>query len=102
MLRLERQVYKTARYFVYENNTAYTRQRVVDAIEPIMKACWKSGNGGINRYKIVCDDKINDANTIDNNELKVQIGVMPNRSAEFILVDFVLGGMNSTWAELLG
>lgn len=102
MLRLERQVYKTVRYFVYENNTAYTRQRVVDAIEPIMKACWKSGNGGINRYKIVCDDKINDANTIDNNELKVQIGIVPNKSAEFILVDFVLGNQSSTWAELLG
>ena len=102
MLRLERQVYKTIRYFVYENNTAYTRQRVVDAIEPIMKACWKSGNGGINRYKIVCDDKINDANTIDNNELKVQIGIVPNKSAEFILVDFILGNQSSTWAELLG
>lgn len=36
-----------------------------------MKACWKGGNGGIQRYKIVCDDKINGANTIDNNELKV-------------------------------
>lgn len=102
MLRLERQVYKTLRYFVYEGNTAYTRQRVVDAIEPIMKACWKSGNGGLQRYKIVCDDKINDANTIDNNELKVQIGVVPTKTAEFILVDFVLGNQSSTWAELLG
>ena len=102
MLRLERQVYKTVRYFVYENNTAYTRQRVVDALEPILKACWKSGNGGIARYKIVCDDKINDANTIDNNELKVQIGIIPNKSAEYILVDFVLGNQSSTWEELLG
>ena len=90
------------RYFVYENNTAYTRQRVIDAIEPIMKACWQAGNGGINRYKIVCDDKINDANTIDNNELKVQIGVVPNKSAEFILTDFIIGSQGSTWQELLG
>lgn len=102
MLRLERAVYKTARYFVYENNTAYTRQRVVDAIEPIMKACWQGGNGGIQRYKIVCDEKINDANTIDNNELKVQIGIVPTKSIEFIMVDFILGNQGSTWAELLG
>lgn len=71
MLRLERQVYKTIRYFVYESNTAYTRQRVVDAIDPILRACWKSGNGGLSRYKIVCDESNNDANTIDNNEFKV-------------------------------
>ena len=102
MLRLERQVYKTLRYYVYENNTAYTRQRVIDAIEPIMKACWKSGNGGLQRYKIVCDDKINDANTIDNNELKVQIGVVPTKCAEYIEVSFVIGNQGSTWAELLG
>lgn len=102
LLRLERQVYRTAQWFVYEANTAYTRQRVIDAIEPIMKACWKSGNGGIARYKIVCDDKINDANTIDNNELKVQIGVVPNKTAEFIVIDFICGSQSSTWAELLG
>lgn len=91
MLRLERAVYKVLRYYVYEAHTAYTRQRIVDAIEPIMKACCKGGNGGIQRYKIVCDDKINDANTIDNNELKIQIGIIPTKSIEFILVDFVLG-----------
>lgn len=102
MLRLERQVYKTVRYFVYENNTAYSRQRIVDAIEPIMKACWKSGNGGINRYKIKCDEEINTPNVIDNNELRIQIGVVPNKSAEFIMVDFILGNQSSTWAELLG
>lgn len=100
MLRLERAVYKTVRYFVYENNTAYTRQRVVDAIEPIMKACCKGGNGGINRYKIVCDESNNTPNTIDNNELHVAIGVVPNKSIEFLMVDFIIGSQSSTWAEL--
>lgn len=71
MLRLERAVYAVARYFVYENNTAYTRQRLVDAIEPIMRDCWQSGNGGIARYKIVCDESNNTPDVIDRNELKV-------------------------------
>lgn len=102
MLRLERQAYKALRWFTYEGNTAYLRQRVVDALEPIMKACWKSGNGGIQRYKIVCDDKLNDANTIDNNELKIQVDVVPTKTAEFIMCEFVLGSQGATWAELLG
>lgn len=100
MLRLERAVYKIARYFVYENNTAYTRQRIVDAIEPIMKACCQGGNGGIQRYKIVCDESNNTPNTIDNNELHVAIGVVPTKSIEFLMVDFILGSQGSTWAEL--
>ena len=100
MLRLERQVYKVLKYFVYENNTAYTRQRIVDAIDPIMKACWQAGNGGLARYKIICDESNNDANTIDNNELKVSIGVIPNKSAEFILCDFIIGSSGATWAKL--
>lgn len=85
---------------MYENNTAYTRQRIIDALDPIFKACWQSGNGGLARYKIVCDESINDANTIDNNELKVQIGVVPNKSAEFILCTFLVGSQSSTWEEL--
>jgi phage tail sheath protein FI len=100
MLRLERQVYKTLRYFVYENNTAYIRQRIVDALDPIMKSAWQAGNGGINRYKIICDESINTPNVIDNNELKVAIGIVPNKSAEFIMVDFILGNQSATWEEL--
>lgn len=100
MLRLERQVYKTIRYFVYENNTAYVRQRIVDALDPIMKSAWQAGNGGINRYKIICDESINTPNVIDNNELKVAIGIIPNKSAEFLIVDFLIGSQGMTWEEL--
>ena len=100
MLRLERAVYKVIRYFVYESNTAYTRQRVIDAIDPILRACWQAGNGGIARYKIVCDESINTPNVIDNNEMKIQIGIVPNKSADFVLCDFIIGSSGATWAEL--
>ena len=100
LLRLERQVYKTVRYFVYENNTAYTRQRIIDAIDPILKACWQSGNGGLARYKIVCDESINTPNVIDNNELKIAIGVIPNKSAEFLMIDWIVGSSGASWEEL--
>ena len=86
-LRLERQAYKVARYFVYEGNTAYTRQRLVDAIDPYMKAA-KIG-GGIYDYKIICDETTNTPEVIDRNELKVKIGIKPTKTAEFILIDFI-------------
>lgn len=86
-LRLERQAYKVARYFVYEGNTAYTRQRLVDALDPYFKEA-KIG-GGIYDYKIICDESTNTPETIDRNELKVKIGIKPVKTSEFILIDFI-------------
>lgn len=86
-LRLERATYKVARYFVYEGNTAYTRQRLIDTLDPIF-ADVKLRNG-IYDYKIICDESINTPEVIDRNELKVKIGIKPVKTAEFILIDFI-------------
>lgn len=86
-LRLERATYKVARYFVYEGNTAYTRQRLIDTIDPIF-ADVKLRNG-IYDYKIICDESINTPDVIDRNELKVKIGIKPVKTSEFILIDFI-------------
>lgn len=87
-----------ARYFVYEGNTAYTRQRLIDTLDPIFYKV-KCG-GGLYDYKIICDESINDANTIDNNELKVKIGLKPVKTAEFILIDFYALGTGGSWDEM--
>ena len=98
MLRLERATYKAMRWFMYEGNTAYLRQRVVDALDPYFKQA-KVG-GGLYDYIITCDESNNTPDTIDNNELHVSIGVKPVKTVEFIMVDFVVGRTGSSWAEL--
>ena len=97
-LRLERQTYKVARYFVYEGNTAYTRQRLIDMLDPIFKAA-KVG-GGVYDYKIICDESINTPTVIDNNELRVKIGIKPVKSAEFILIDFIALSTGGSFSEM--
>ena len=99
-LRLERQAYKVARYFVYEGNTAYTRQRLVDALDPYFKEA-KIG-GGIYDYKIICDETVNTAEVIDRNELKVKIGIKPTKTAEFILIDFIALSTGGSFEEAMG
>ena len=99
-LRLERAAYQVARYFVYEGNTAYTRQRLVDALDPYFKAA-KIG-GGVYDYKIRCDESINTPNVIDNNELRVQIGIKPVKTAEFILIDFIALSTGGSFEEAMG
>ena len=99
MLRLERAVYKVLRYVVYEGNTAYMRQRVVDLIKPYFEEA-KVG-GGLYDYKIVCDDSNNTPTTIDRNELHIAIGIKPTKIIEFIIVNFVLLPTGASWDEML-
>lgn len=98
LLRLERASYRVARYFVYEGNTAYTRQRLIDALDPYFRDA-KVG-GGLYDYKIICDETINTDTVIDNNELKVAIGVKPVKSAEFIMIDFFVLRTGGGWEEM--
>ena len=99
-LRLERAAYKVARYFVYEGNTAYTRQRLVDALDPYFKEA-KIG-GGIYDYMIRCNEQNNPPEVIDRNELKVQIGIKPVKTAEFILIDFIALSTGGSFEEAFG
>ena len=99
-LRLERAAYKVARYFVYEGNTAYTRQRLVDALDPYFRDA-KIG-GGIYDYMIRCNEQNNTPDVIDRNELKVQIGIKPVKTAEFILIDFIALTTGGSFEEAFG
>lgn len=96
-LRLERQAFKVARYFVYEGNTAYTRQRLVDALDPYFKEA--KVKGGVYDYKIVCDESNNTSTTIDRNELHVNIGIKPVKSAEYIYLNFIALSTGGSWEE---
>jgi len=98
-LRLERAAYKVSRYFVYEGNTQYTRQRLVDALDPYFKEA--KNNGGVYDYKIICDETINDPDTIDRNELKVKIGIKPVKTGEFIEIQFICARTGASWPEVL-
>lgn len=98
-LRLERQTGKILKYILFEGNTAYTRQRVVDLLDPMFKEA-KIG-GGIYDYKIICDESNNPPETIDRNELHVSIGIKPVRSIEFIMVDFICTSTGASWDEVM-
>jgi len=99
MLRFERMVYEIARWYVYENNTTYTRQRFYDAVDGVFKEI--KGQGGMIDYKIICDESINTPEVIDRGELRVKIGVRPVKSAEFIIIEFNVMRQGGSWTEML-
>lgn len=98
-LTLERAVAKTVKYFVFEPNTQATRARLVNTIAPLFE--FAKNNEGVYDYMIVCDDRNNTPQTIDNNELIVDIYLKPVRAAEFILVNFIATRTGQNFSELL-
>lgn len=98
-LFLEKAVSSVMKYFVFEGNTYITRTRLVSTITPVFESA-KTRNG-IYDYKIVCDERNNTPDTIDNNELVVDIYIKPVRTAEFILVNFYATRTSQNFSELV-
>ncbi len=98
-LTLEKATNAVMRYFVFEPNTVFTRTRVVNILSPIFEIA--KNNEGVYDYLIVCDERNNTPQVIDNNELVVDIYLKPVRTAEFILVNFYATRTDQDFTELI-
>lgn len=99
-LNLEKATKQTAKFFVFEPNTLFTRTQVVNVLAPIFENA--KNTEGVYDYRIVCDERNNTPDVIDNNELKIDIYIQPVRTAEFILVNFYATRTGTNFDELIG
>ena len=99
-LALERPTKQLARQFVFEQNSEFTRTRLVNALTPLFERA--KNNEGLFDYLIVCDERNNTPAVIDANELVVDIYIKPTRTAEFILVNFYATRTDANFQELIG
>ena len=99
-LALERPTKQLARQFVFEQNSEFTRTRLVNALTPIFDRA--KNNEGLYDYLIVCDERNNTPAVIDANELVIDIYIKPTRTAEFILVNFYATRTDANFQELIG
>ena len=99
-LSLERPTKQLARQFVFEQNSEFTRTRLVNALTPLFERA--KNNEGLFDYLIVCDERNNTPAVIDANELVVDIYIKPTRTAEFILVNFYATRTDANFQELIG
>jgi len=98
-LTLERAVQKAMKYFVFEPNTDFTRTRVKNVITPLFE--FAKNTEGLYDYLIVCDERNNTPDSIDRNELIIDIYLKPVRTAEFILVNFIATRTGQSFQELI-
>jgi len=99
-LYLEKITKKTMQFFLFENNTLFTRTRVVNTLTPFFERT--KAADGLYDYMIVCDERNNTSEVIDQNELVVDIYLKPVRTAEFILVNFYATRTDANFEELIG
>jgi hypothetical protein len=99
-LYLEKITKKTMQFFLFENNTLFTRTRIVNTLTPFFERT--KAADGLYDYMIVCDERNNTAEVIDQNELVVDIYLKPVRTAEFILVNFYATRTDANFEELIG
>ena len=99
-LALERPTKKTSQFFVFEPNSTFTRARIINILTPIFERA--RNTEGIQEFLIVCDERNNTPQVIDNNELVVDIYIKPIRAAEFILVNFIATRTDANFQEIIG
>jgi hypothetical protein len=98
-LTLEKSVQRSLRYFVFEPNTEFTRTRLKNTITPVFELA--KNTEGVYDYLIVCDERNNTSDSIDRNELSVDIYIKPVKAAEFILVNFIATRTGQNFQELI-
>jgi hypothetical protein len=98
-LYLETQTKNTVRYFVFEPNTLFTRTNVKNVLSPIFDLA--KNTQGVYDYLIICDERNNTPDVIDQNELIVDIYLKPVRAAEFILVNFYATRTGANFQEIV-
>jgi hypothetical protein len=99
-LYLEKVTKQVMKFFLFENNTLFTRTRVVNTLIPFFERVKVAD--GLYDYLIVCDERNNTPEVIDNNELVVDIYLKPVKAAEFILVNFYATRTDTNFQELVG
>jgi hypothetical protein len=78
----------TARYLVFEQNTAETRNKFLAIVNPYLESVQQ--RSGLYAFQVKMDASNNTPDLIDQNILYGQIYLQPTRTAEFILLDFYI------------
>ena len=82
---------------VFEQNTSDLRNQFINIVNPFLEQV--QSNSGLNAFRVVMDDSNNTPETIDRNILVGQIFLQPSRTAEFIVLDFVVQPTGAAFPE---
>ena len=86
LIKVKKYIASTSRYLVFEQNTATTRNRFLNTVNPYLDGIQQ--RQGLFAFRVVMDETNNTPDVIDRNILAGQIFLQPTKTAEFIVLDF--------------
>jgi len=95
LIELKKFLGDQAKNLVFEQNTIATRNRFLAAVNPYLDSVVQQQ--GLFSYRVVMDDTNNTADVVDRNQLVGQIFIQPSKTAEFIVLDFVVEPTGATF-----
>lgn len=95
LINLKNFIGDQANNLVFEQNTIATRNRFLAAVNPYLETVVQ--RQGLYAFRVVMDDTNNTADVIDRNQLVGQIFIQPTKTAEFIVLDFVVQPTGATF-----
>ena len=99
-ITLEKAISTASKFQLFEFNDEFTRAQFRNIVEPFLRDV--QGRGGVTDFRVVCDTSNNTPSVIDSNEFRADIFVKPNRSINFIQLQFVATRSGAAFEEVVG
>ena len=97
---LEKAIATAAKYQLFEFNDGFTRAQFKNLVEPFLRDV--QGRRGVTEFLVKCDESNNTGEVIDRNEFVADIFIKPNRSINFITLNFVAARSSVNFNEIGG
>ena len=97
---LEKAISTAAKFQLFEFNDEFSRANFRNLVEPFLRDV--QGRRGITDFSVVCDDTNNTGDVIDRNEFRADIFIKPNRSINFIQLNFIATRSGVAFSEVAG
>ena len=95
---MEKAIATAAKFQLFEFNDSFTQAQFRNLVEPFLRNV--QGRRGITDFKVVCDGTNNTGEVIDSNNFVADIYVKPNRSINFITLNFIAARSSISFTEI--
>jgi hypothetical protein len=95
---LEKAIATAAQYQLFEFNDGFTRAQFRSLVEPFLRDV--QGRRGVTDFRVKCDETNNTGEVIDRNEFVADIFIKPNRSINFITLNFIAARSGISFDEI--
>jgi phage tail sheath protein FI len=95
---LEKAIATAAKFQLFEFNDSFTRAQFKNLVEPFLRDV--QGRRGVTDFVVKCDESNNTGEVIDRNEFVADIFIKPNRSINFITLNFIAARSSINFSEI--